>query len=410
MPEWDARGLGPLPWQGIACADLSADGRFIALGTIALPGDMNVFVLDEQGKLLRQYSAGRRWINEVAAGDRGAFVAALCTTLTGTAGDCVLLSIFAGNAKPEEINPDQPVFHYGANSNHLAPCVSAMGDTLAVLAGNGVRWSSPAGAQKPSSTYVPGADRAMAFAASPAGLAVVATVSSADDAGKAAPNLFLLKRGEPRPICSIVADLSVRPDGGAAVSCWNGRIYILDAQLKPAAKFAEGIDVGGPAIVDAAADGRILVAGSTGIVRLFAPDGTERWTADLNKLATPGDKPWTRNRKAGKISDGVWRTNGGLAHSDMGGQYVIEAPDGLIMVDPNGGLSFEQNWAKIAPLEDGRVDSTRRHEGTKEHEGEERRTKMKMLDLLDVVLRVSFFFSFLLRAFVPSCQNQPSIC
>ena len=78
-----------------------------------------------------------------------------------------------------------------------------MGDTLAVLAGNGVRWSSPAGAQKPSSTYVPGADRAMAFAASPAGLAVVATVSSADDAGKTAPNLFLLKRGEPRPICSI---------------------------------------------------------------------------------------------------------------------------------------------------------------------------------------------------------------
>jgi len=48
--------------------------------------------------------------------------------------------------------------------------------------------------------------------------------------------------------------------------------------------------------------------------------------------------------------------------------------------------------------------------GTKEHEGEERRRKMKMLDLLDVVLRVSFFFSFLLRAFVPSCQNQPSIC
>ena len=23
VPAWDARGLGPLPWQGIACAELS---------------------------------------------------------------------------------------------------------------------------------------------------------------------------------------------------------------------------------------------------------------------------------------------------------------------------------------------------------------------------------------------------
>ena len=506
VPAWDARGLGPLPWQGIACADLSDDGRFIALGTIALPGDMNVFVLDENGKLLRQHSAGKRWINEVAAGDAGAFVAALCTTPTGQAGDRVMLSVFAG-AKPEEINTDLPVFHYGANSNHLAPCVSAMGESLAVLSTNGVRWSTPAGAGKPSNANVPGADRAMAFAASTAGLAVVATALSADEAAKNAPNLFLLKRGESRPVCSVapvtavdappkmergeygppappyedlpvysalsvaidsagkyfaaanyqgwertfksrgnfgvrfmparpaicvyaengaearrfgpetfdrpfwcelafsadggdrggrtrlfawphnwtarglagqtilpaddranrlyalgvdtgsvqavdfpdaIADLSVRPDGGAAVSCWNGRVYLLDAQLKPAANLAEGIDVGGPAIVDVAGDGRILAAGTSGVVRLLAPDGTERWSVDLNKLATPGDKPWTRNQQPGKIADGVWRTNGGLAHSDMGGQYVIEAPDGLIMIDPNGGLSFEQNWAKIA--------------------------------------------------------------
>jgi len=500
VPAWDARGLGPLPWQGIACADLSADGRFVALGTIAPPGDMNVFLLDANGELVRQHSAGRRWINEVAAGDAGAFAAALCTTPTGQAGDRVALSVFAKDPKPEELNPDQPVFHYGANSNHLSPCVSAMGETLAALMNNGVRWSTPAGAEKPSNTYVPGIDRAMVFAASPAGLAVVATVTPADDAGRTAPNLFLLKRGEQRPVASIapvtaveappklepgeygphtppyedlpvygalsvavdpagkrfaaacyqgwertfnsgasfgvrfmparpaiciydekgteirrfdpkafdrpiwcdlafspdgtrlyawphnwtarglagqtilpadgranrllalgvdsggvqaadfpdaIADLSVRPDGGAAVSCWNGRVYVLDAQLKPAAKMAEGIDVGGPALVKAAADGRILVAGTGGIVRMLGPDGAELWNADLNKLATPGDKPWTRNQKAGKIGEGVWRTNGGLAHSDMGGQYVIEAPDGLIMIDPNGGLSIEQNWANI---------------------------------------------------------------
>src|SRR5262245_7885117 len=30
VPAWDARGLGPLPWQGIACVDMTADGKFVA--------------------------------------------------------------------------------------------------------------------------------------------------------------------------------------------------------------------------------------------------------------------------------------------------------------------------------------------------------------------------------------------
>jgi len=30
VPPWDARGLGKLPWQGIACLDMSEDGRFLA--------------------------------------------------------------------------------------------------------------------------------------------------------------------------------------------------------------------------------------------------------------------------------------------------------------------------------------------------------------------------------------------
>ena len=36
-----------------------------------------------------------------------------------------------------------------------------------------------------------------------------------------------------------------------------------------------------------------------------------------------------------------------MAHSDMGSQIVIEAPQGLLLVDPNAGGSFEQNWAAI---------------------------------------------------------------
>lgn len=43
----------------------------------------------------------------------------------------------------------------------------------------------------------------------------------------------------------------------------------------------------------------------------------------------------------------LWRTNGGLTHSDMGSQRVVHAPRGLLLIDPNAGASFEQNWAKI---------------------------------------------------------------
>ncbi|MGB2823797.1 MAG: FG-GAP-like repeat-containing protein, partial [Phycisphaerae bacterium] len=58
-------------------------------------------------------------------------------------------------------------------------------------------------------------------------------------------------------------------------------------------------------------------------------------------------KPWTQNQKAEQRGPGVWRTNGGLAHSDMGSQFVIEAPEGLILIDCNSGHSFEQNWARM---------------------------------------------------------------
>ena len=42
VPRWDARGVGPLPWQGIACLDITFDAKRIAVGTIAPPGDANV--------------------------------------------------------------------------------------------------------------------------------------------------------------------------------------------------------------------------------------------------------------------------------------------------------------------------------------------------------------------------------
>jgi len=43
----------------------------------------------------------------------------------------------------------------------------------------------------------------------------------------------------------------------------------------------------------------------------------------------------------------LWRTNGNRAHSDLGSQILVEAPQGLLLIDPNAGASFEQNWARI---------------------------------------------------------------
>src|SRR6516164_3701821 len=66
VPRWDARGVGPPAWQGVACLDVNDDATRIALGTIAPAGDPNVLLLDGSGKLLRQQGAGQRWINQVA--------------------------------------------------------------------------------------------------------------------------------------------------------------------------------------------------------------------------------------------------------------------------------------------------------------------------------------------------------
>jgi hypothetical protein len=52
VPRWDARGVGPPAWQGVACLDVNDDATRIALGTIAPPGDPNVLLLDGDGKLL----------------------------------------------------------------------------------------------------------------------------------------------------------------------------------------------------------------------------------------------------------------------------------------------------------------------------------------------------------------------
>jgi len=492
VPQWDARGLGPLPWQGIACADLSDDGTSVAVGTIAPHGDPNVFVLDANGKVVSQRAVGMRWINQVAVGDAGAFVAALSSTATGHAGDRPTIFTFVRGKQTEE-TPDPLLFHYGDHSNHLARTIRAVGSTLVMLRADYVQATSWPQGERARSFYGGGSAPVVSSAVGPNGRVVLGRLTGPDgpsnlvvlDVGRRnplwqrepvtdvaqPPRLEKGQYGPPAPPYedkptyaplavaispdgSLVAaadyqgwrrwfdtrrmgfnrfmparpairvyskegklvrrfgpetfahpfwcDIAFSPDGawliayphnwtcrglagqtilpadehanelyllnittgrvrvaafpdavssvaplpnGMLVACWNGRVYLLDAECR----VKRELEVGGPALVDVSRDAaRMLVAGTSGTVRLLDPDANELWRVDLNDQATPGKKPWTKNQRAGVLAPGIWRTNGGLAHSDMGGQYLIEAPEGLILIDPNAAASIEQNWALIA--------------------------------------------------------------
>jgi metallo-beta-lactamase class B len=526
VPPWDARGLGPLPWQGAACLDMSEDGGQIAVGTIAPAGDTNLFLLDAGGKIVGRHRAGQRWLNEVAVSDDGRFVAALSTTPEGTAADTPRFYGFsegkeldqvAGVLRFQDFRPARFMFHYGDHSNHLPRISRWAGDRWVVAGDDVMYWLSPTGHAPPRMAHL-GQGVTTAMAASAGGLAVVGryAVGSFDTPREAAqgagtapasrkfPTLLVVKAEGNKPLvwsrlgaeaapspelergiygpsvppyddvefsaplavaidaagakiavadyqgwqrvfhprdgsadipfgtrflpsrptihvytaegrtvrridpeafgpfwCDLIfsadgrklliwphnwtsrglagksllpADVEARnlyvldiaggglqsvrfPDAiasvdaggdGLAVGCWDHKVYLLGKDYRPIAGLPGGLDVGAASLVRVSKDGRRIVAATTaGTVWMLAADGKELWRTDLNKAAVPGDKPWTRNQKADPLGPGVWRTNGGLAHSDMGSQILIEAPKGLILIDPNSAASIEQNWARI---------------------------------------------------------------
>jgi metallo-beta-lactamase class B len=71
------------------------------------------------------------------------------------------------------------------------------------------------------------------------------------------------------------------------------------------------------------------------------------WQIDLNKEVPHSAKPWVANARATPIVPGVWQLPGGRVESDLGGQRVVEAPDGLILIEGHSGLSFEREWAAM---------------------------------------------------------------
>src|SRR5262249_58794881 len=103
----------------------------------------------------------------------------------------------------------------------------------------------------------------------------------------------------------------------------------------------------GPSLVHFQPGGeKVIVAHTKGTVDCFE-DGQIHWSIDLNKAVPKKVKPWVANARATPIVPGVWQLPGGRVESDLGGQRLVEAPDGYILIEGHAGLSFEREWAAI---------------------------------------------------------------
>jgi hypothetical protein len=135
---------------------------------------------------------------------------------------------------------------------------------------------------------------------------------------------------------------------GVVAGCWDGRVYLLGEGDLTSDHIPAGVAVGGPSLVRVNRNGsRVVVATSGGVVRLLGAAGKERWRTDLNQAVKHAVKPCVENARAMPIAKGVWQLPGGRVESDLGGQVLGEAPDGLIIIEAHSALSFEAERAAI---------------------------------------------------------------
>jgi glyoxylase-like metal-dependent hydrolase (beta-lactamase superfamily II) len=140
-----------------------------------------------------------------------------------------------------------------------------------------------------------------------------------------------------------VADAAVNDNGQMAISCWNGRLYLLTAEEFRSGKLPTGIEIAGPALVRARSRGWII-GGSGGLVQFLDAAGKTVGQFNLSdgQYTLVDKQPWIANARAEKINDGLWQLPGGRVESDLGGQCVIEGTDGLILIEGHAGLSFDR--------------------------------------------------------------------
>jgi glyoxylase-like metal-dependent hydrolase (beta-lactamase superfamily II) len=183
------------------------------------------------------------------------------------------------------------------------------------------------------------------------------TITVYDEAGKDGKSVRLTQH---HWRCRGLARQPILPADDLAFGLWDlnlktGRVVI--AEFGP----ADGIPVipdgigrpwrnGGAGLIYYHPDGkRYFDARTNGLLFCGAKDPNEKnpWQIDLNKSVPKSPKPWVANARATPIVPGVWQLPGGRVESDLGGQRVIEAPDGLILIEGHAGLSFEREWAAM---------------------------------------------------------------
>ncbi len=142
-------------------------------------------------------------------------------------------------------------------------------------------------------------------------------------------------KAETRTFRPAISDMAVSEKGALAVGAWGG-LYRTPPE--------ESSKSSGPRLVRFSPDGaELFVADTKGVVR----DGKGRWQTDLNTAVPKSPKPWVANARATPIVPGVWQIPGGRVESDLGGQRLVEAPDGYLLIEGHSGLSFEREWAAM---------------------------------------------------------------
>ncbi len=142
-----------------------------------------------------------------------------------------------------------------------------------------------------------------------------------------------------------ISDVAVSDTGQIAVGCWNGHVYLINTTAIKNRKLPDGIEVASASLVRFSPDStRLTVADTRGSVTVVDSAGKSLWKTDLNKTVKPPETATVV--KAREEYPGIW-INSGRVQSDMGAQRIIQAPHGLILIDPNGGLSFEMQWQAL---------------------------------------------------------------
>jgi metallo-beta-lactamase class B len=139
------------------------------------------------------------------------------------------------------------------------------------------------------------------------------------------------------------SDTAGNAKGNIVASLWDGRLL--------GGEWVERPEIGGPALVRFSPDGgRFFAARTDGTVFQFTWGGKKQWQTNLNKAVPQLPRPWVANARATPVVRGVWQLPGGRVESDLGGQWLVEAPGGSILIEGHAGLSFEREWAALTAV------------------------------------------------------------